>query len=62
MQYELFDTFNGCLQVPNGQRLVIAMGYENRSWSIEVAFMVALEIRNVRAVIGDDGVKAYKGC
>lgn len=58
VENQLLVVFNRLLQVANSDVLVITVSNENTAWSIQVSSVVALEVRNVRAVIDNNLIKS----
>lgn len=38
--------------------LVIAMSHQNSPWAIEISLMVAFQVRDIRAIVYHNGIKA----
>lgn len=57
MQDERLEAFNGIFQIAHGQSLVISMGDQNGTRSVEIPDMVALEVGDVSGVISNNGIE-----
>lgn len=58
MQNKLLKAFDGVLEVAHRQCLVVTMGDEDGTRAIEIPGVVALEMWDVGAVVGHDGIEA----
>ena len=51
VQYKLFVTLDSSCQVTDRKMLVVGVGDENGARTVEIAFMIALQVGNVGTVI-----------
>lgn len=59
MQHQLLVVLDSQLKVAHGNVLIGSVGHENRTRAIEVLGVVAVQMRDVGAVVDNDAVKAY---
>ena len=60
MQDELLVAFDCTLELSDGDGLVGSVGPQYVPGPVEISRVVALEVWDVGAIVGDDGVKAWE--
>lgn len=58
MQDELLVTLHGCFEVGHREVLVVAMCHQNTPRTVKVTGVVALEVRNISAIVHDSHFKS----
>lgn len=60
MQDELLEALNCVLEIAYSQGLVVPVSDKDGARPVEITCVVPLEVRDIGAVVGDDGIEACR--